>query len=39
MAVVQPLIHVQLFLTPMDYSMSGFPVLRHLLEFAQILVH
>ena len=24
---------------PMDFSMSGFPVLHHLLEFAQTLVH
>ena len=37
--VVQWLSHVQLFVTPMDYSMLGFPVLHCLLEFAQIHVH
>ena len=36
--VVQSLGHVSLC-HPMDCSMPGFPILHHLLEFAQILVH
>ena len=38
-AIVQSLSQVQLFATPMDYSMPGFPVLHYLLEFVQIRVH
>ena len=38
--VVQSLSHVWLFATPWTtYSMPGFPVLHHLLEFAQTHVH
>ena len=33
--VVQLLGHVRLFVTPMDCSTSGFPILHYLLEFAQ----
>ena len=36
---VQLLNHVRLFVTPMDCSMPRFPVLYHLLEFAQTHVH
>ena len=36
---VQSLSHVWLFVTPMDCSTPGFPVLHHLLKFAQIHVH
>ena len=36
--IVQSLSHVRLC-DPMDYSMPDFPVLHHLLEFAQIYVH
>jgi len=38
-AVVQPLSRVQLFVTPMDYSTPGPPVLHYLLEFLQTPVH
>ena len=34
--VVQSLRHVQLFATPMDCSVPGFPVLHHLLEPAPL---
>ena len=34
-AVVQSLSHVQLFVTPTDWSMPGFPVLYYLPEYAQ----
>ena len=34
--IVQSLRHVQLFATPMDCSMPGFPVLHHLLEPASL---
>ena len=37
--VVQSLSHVQLFVTPMDYSMPVYPVLHSLLELAQTHVH
>ena len=37
-SIVQSLSHVQLC-NPMDCSMSGFPVLHHLLEFVQTHVH
>ena len=37
--VVQSLSHAQLFCSPMDCSMPGFPVLHYLPEFAQIHVH
>ena len=37
--VVQPLRHVQLFVTPMVCSTPGLPVLHHLLEFTQTHVH
>ena len=37
--VVQSLHHVRLFVTPMDCSTPGFPVLHYLLEFAQTHVH
>ena len=33
--VVQSLSHLQLFVTPMDCSTTGFPVLHRLLELAQ----
>ena len=36
---VQSLSHVQLFVTPMDCSTAGFPVLHHLPEFTQTHVH
>ena len=36
---VQLLSHVQLFATPMDCSMPGFPVLHQLLELAQTHAH
>ena len=36
---VQSLSCVRLFATSMDCSMSGFPVLHYLLDFAQIHVH
>ena len=36
---VQSLSHVQLFVTPMDRSMTGPPVHHHLLELAQTHVH
>ena len=32
-------VHVQLFATPKDCSVPGFPVLHYLLEFAQTHVH
>ena len=38
-AVVQSLRHVWLFVTPMDCSTRGFPVLHYLLAFAQTHVH
>ena len=38
-AVVQPFSHVQLFVTPMNCSTPGFPVLHHLPEFSQTHVH
>ena len=38
-AIVQSLSRVQLFVTPMNCSTPGFPVLNHLLEFAQTRVH
>ena len=38
-AVVQSLSRVQLFVTPMDYSMPVFLVLHSLLELAQTHVH
>ena len=37
--VVQSLNHIWLFVTPMDCSMPGFPVLHHFLEYAQTHVH
>ena len=37
--IVQFLSHVRLFVTPRDCSTPGFPVLHHLLEFAQTHVH
>ena len=38
--VVVPLLNcVRLSAKPMDYSMPGFPVLHHLLEFTQLNVH
>ena len=37
--VVKSLSHVQLFVTPMDCSTSGFPILYYLPEFAPIHVH
>ena len=37
--VVELLSHVWLFVTPMDFSMPGFPVLHQLPEFAQTPVH
>ena len=37
--VVQSLSRVQLFVTAMDCSTSGLPVLRHLPELAQVHVH
>ena len=37
--VIQSLSCVCLFVTPMNCSMSGSPVLHYLLEFAQIHVH
>ena len=39
LVVVQSFICVQLFATPLDWSMPGFPILHHLLEFAQTDVH
>ena len=36
---IQLLSHVQLFETPVDFSMPDFPVLYHLLEFAHTHVH
>ena len=36
---VQSLSRVWLFVTPMDYSTPGFPVLHYLLQFTQIHVH
>ena len=38
-AIVESLSHVQLFVTPMDCSIPGFPVLHHLPERAHTLVH
>ena len=38
-SVAQSLSHVWLFVTPMDYSMPGFPVHHQLLELAQTHVH
>ena len=38
-AVVQPFSRVQLFVTPMNCSTPGFPVLHHLPEFSQTHVH
>ena len=37
--VVQSLSRTQLFVTPVDCSTPGFPVLHHLPEFAQTHVH
>ena len=37
--VVQSLSHRPTLCDPMDCSMPSFPVLHHLLEFAQIHVH
>ena len=37
--VVHSLSRVQLFVTPMDCSLPGFPVLHHLLELDQTYVH
>ena len=37
--VAQSLSHVWLFVTPMDCSTPGFPVLHHLLELAKTHVH
>ena len=37
--IVQLLSRVQLFVTPMDSTIPGFPVLHHFPEFAQIHVH
>ena len=39
LVVVQSLSRVLLFLTPVDCSMPGFPVLHSLPEFAQTHVH
>ena len=39
LSVVQSLSHVQLFVTPMDCSTSGFPILYYFPEFAPIHVH
>ena len=38
-AIVESLSHVQLFVTPMDCSIPGFPLPHHLLELAQTHVH
>ena len=38
-SVVQSLTRAQLFVTPMDWSTRGFPVLHHLPELAQTHVH
>ena len=37
--VVQSLSHVQLFATPIDCSIPGFPVLHYIPELAQTHVH
>ena len=37
--IIQSFSHVRLFVDPMDCSKPGFPVLPHLLEFAQTHVH
>ena len=39
LVVAQLLSRVQLFVTPMDCSIAGSPVLRYISEFAQIHVH
>ena len=36
---IKSLSHIQLFVTPMDHSMPGFPVHHQLPELAQIHVH
>ena len=39
LVIVQSLNHVQLFVTPMDCSMPGFPILHYFPEFAKTCVH
>ena len=39
LVVAQLLSRVQLFVTPMDCSIAGSPVLRYISEFVQIHVH